>query len=112
MRLDALTLASRDLARSRAFYTAKLGFRVVEEDGRSYFKVDAGGVKLHVDAEGAHSPLQAAEPRLLFHTRELAARCTSLRDLGVSVDGPHATGDGVRAYLSDPDGHPIILLER
>ncbi|HEY7956488.1 MAG TPA: VOC family protein, partial [Polyangia bacterium] len=91
MRFDALTLSSRDLARSRAFYTGKLGFRVLAEDGRSYFMVDAGGIKLHVDAESARSPLASAEPRLVFRTEAVAERCTTLRDLGVSVDGPRAT---------------------
>ncbi len=108
MRLETLTLTSRDLARSRAFYSAKLGFRVLEDlDGQS-FVVDAGSIKLHVDKDGAKSPLAAAEPCLVFMTQELASRCTQLRDLGVSVDGPR---DG-RAALSDPDGHPIILMER
>jgi catechol 2,3-dioxygenase-like lactoylglutathione lyase family enzyme len=107
MRLQSLSLTSRDLARSRAFYTAKLGFRVVEEaDGKS-FVVDAGGVKLHVGVDGARSPLAAAEPRLVFDTKGLAERCMVLRDLGVSVDGPRQG----RAELADPDGHPIILVE-
>jgi len=107
MRLDALTLTSRDLPRSRAFYAAKLGFRVLEDREGQSFVVDAGGIKLHIDRDGARAPLTQAEPRLVFNTEDLAARCLSLRDLGVSVDGPR---DG-RAALSDPDGHPIILLE-
>jgi catechol 2,3-dioxygenase-like lactoylglutathione lyase family enzyme len=107
MRLEILTLTSRDLARSRAFYTGKHGFRVVDEHAGRSFVVDAGGVKLHVDAEGARSPLTAAEPRLVFNTHKLAERCMELRDAGVSVEGPR---DG-RAELSDPDGHPITLLE-
>jgi catechol 2,3-dioxygenase-like lactoylglutathione lyase family enzyme len=112
MRLDSLTLTTKDLARSRAFYAAKLGFRVLEDrDGQS-FVVDAGGVKLHVDMDGARSPLASSEPRLVFNTSELAARCTALRDLGVSVDGPRRADSGVIAELSDPDGHPIILFER
>ena len=112
MRLDTLTLTTRDLARSRAFYSAKLGFRVLEDqEGRS-FVLDAGGVKLHVDVEGARVPLTQAEPRLLFDTEGLAERCTSLRDLGVSVNGPMRSPAGVFAELSDPDGHPIILWER
>jgi catechol 2,3-dioxygenase-like lactoylglutathione lyase family enzyme len=107
MRLEILTLTSRDLARSRAFYTGKLGFRVVEERAGKSFVVDAGGVKLHVDTDGARAPLIAAEPRLVFNTRGLVERCLSLRDAGVSVEGPR---DG-RAELADPDGHPITLLE-
>jgi catechol 2,3-dioxygenase-like lactoylglutathione lyase family enzyme len=118
MRLDSLTVTTKDIARSRAFYAAKLGFKVVEEREGTSFVVDAGGVKLHVDRDGARSPLARAEPRLVFNTDGLSARCTALRDLGVSVDGPRAIeggagGGGVAfAELSDPDGHPIVLIER
>jgi catechol 2,3-dioxygenase-like lactoylglutathione lyase family enzyme len=110
MELKGLTLTSRDLLKSRAFYV-KLGFAVVaEERGRS-FAVDAGGIRLHVDQNGPRSPLIAAEPRLRFRTAGLAARCTELRDLGVSVDGPRQPGGEVIAELADPDGHPIVLCE-
>jgi len=111
MRLDTLTLTSSNLARSRAFYNGKLGFRVLEE-GDAGFVVDAGGVKLQVDKNRLKSPLTLAEPRLVFDTKELAARCTQLRDLGVSVDGPKRAADGQFAELSDPDGHPIVLWEK
>jgi len=106
MMLEALTLTARDLERSRAFYAEKLGFAVVESNERS-FVVDAGGVRLVVARDGARSPLDAAEPRLVFRTKQLALRCMALRDLGVSVEGP-VRG---RAELADPDGHPINLVE-
>ena len=106
MMLEALTLTARDLERSRAFYAEKLGFQLVESNERS-FVVDAGGVRLVVARDGARSPLDAAEPRLSFRTKQLALRCLALRDAGVSVEGP-VRG---RAELTDPDGHPINLVE-
>ncbi len=113
MRLATLTLTTKDVARSRAFYSAKLGFRVLEDQDGQSFVIDAGGVKLHVDKDGTRSPLARAEPRLVFDTSDLPARCMQLRDLGVSVDGPRAAGGGGHfAELSDPDGHPIVLWER
>jgi catechol 2,3-dioxygenase-like lactoylglutathione lyase family enzyme len=111
MRLDTLTLTSTNIARSRAFYNGKLGFRVLEE-GDAGFVVDAGGVKLQVGRNGLKAPLAHAEPKLVFDTKELAARCTQLRDLGVSVDGPRQAPEGQFAELSDPDGHPIVLWEK
>ena len=111
MRLDTLTLTSKDIARSRAFYSAKLGFRVLEDD-ETGFVIDAGGVKLQVGRNGARAPLAQAEPRLVFDTKELAARCLQLRDLGVSVEGPRRGERGHFAELSDPDGHPIVLWEK
>jgi catechol 2,3-dioxygenase-like lactoylglutathione lyase family enzyme len=107
MELDTLELTARDLDRARAFYAKKLGFTVVEEGERS-FVVDAGGVRLMVAADGARSPLDAAEPHLVFRTTDLPRTCTTLRDLGISVEGP-VRG---RAELSDPDGHPITLWEK
>lgn len=112
MRLEILTVGSRDLDRSRAFYTGKLGFPVVEDRDGSSFVVDAGGIKLHVDKDGTRSPLMSAEPRLVFRTTAIAEHCTKLRDLGISVDGPRPDQGGFYAELKDPDGHPIILLER
>jgi catechol 2,3-dioxygenase-like lactoylglutathione lyase family enzyme len=107
MQLEILTLTARDLTRSRVFYADKLGFSVVQEGDRS-FVVDAGGVRLKVASDGAKSPLDAAEPHLVFTTTALSQRCLALRDKGVSVEGP-VRG---RAELSDPDGHPITLKER
>jgi catechol 2,3-dioxygenase-like lactoylglutathione lyase family enzyme len=107
MQLQALTLTARDLDRSRAFYTKKLGFAVVDEDERSFVVDAGGGVRLVVARDGARSPLDAAEPRLVFRTTGLSQRCLLLRDLGVSVEGP-VRG---RAELADPDGHPINLVE-
>lgn len=107
MELDTLELTARDLDRARAFYANKLGFPLVEQGERS-FVVDAGGVRLMVAADGARSPLDAAEPHLVFRTSDLPRTCTALRDLGISVEGPvHG-----RAELSDPDGHPITLWEK
>ncbi|HXU74397.1 MAG TPA: VOC family protein [Polyangia bacterium] len=106
MVLEALTLTARDLDRSRAFYAEKLGFAVVESSERS-FVIDAGGVRVVVAKDGARAPLDAAEPRLVFRTRELGRRCLELRDRGISVEGP-VRG---RAELADPDGHPINLVE-
>jgi catechol-2,3-dioxygenase len=111
MELEALTLAARDLKRSRAFYAGKLGFPVLRESERS-FVVDAGGVRLQIAADLERAPLDASEPRLSFRTTDLSRRCMKLRDLGVSVDGPMPTPDGESAELSDPDGHPITLWER
>jgi catechol 2,3-dioxygenase-like lactoylglutathione lyase family enzyme len=113
MRLATLTLSTHDLERARAFYAAKLGFQVIEDDSQS-FVVDAGGVRLHVDRSVAvaRAPLSRSEPRLVFDTDELTARCHALRDLGISVEGPRQTGNGAFAQLSDPDGHPIELWEK
>jgi catechol 2,3-dioxygenase-like lactoylglutathione lyase family enzyme len=115
MRLDTLTLTTRDLTRSRAFYAAKLGFPVVEDRDGESFVVDAGGIKLHVDrtiADLKRAPLSHSEPRLVFDTVDLTDRCRTLRDLGVSVEGPRSADRGAFAELSDPDGHPIVLWER
>ena len=115
MRLQTLTLVTRDLPRARSFYSAKLGFPVVEDRDGEWFIVDAGGIKLHVDRALVHkAPLANVEPRMVFHTSDLRARCLELRDRGVSVEGPlSAAGEqSVYAQLADPDGHPIVIMER
>jgi catechol 2,3-dioxygenase-like lactoylglutathione lyase family enzyme len=113
MRLETLTLSTRDLLRSRSFYAAKLGFPVVDDADGEFFVVDAGGIRLQVDrAVVKQSPLENAEPRLVFHTDDLRTRCTELRDAGVSVDGPLARSGSIYAELADPDGHPIVIFEQ
>ena len=115
MRLSTLTLSTGDLLRARSFYSTKLGFTVVEDREGESFVVDAGGIRLHVDRSTvAKAPLQNAEPRLVFQTSDLRARCLELRDRGVSVEGPHPSPGvpGFYAQLADPDGHPIVLMER
>ena len=46
MRLETLTLSTRDLPRARSFYSIKLGFTIVEDRDGECFVVDAGGVTL------------------------------------------------------------------
>src|SRR5262249_41541660 len=115
MRLETLTLRTRDLPLARSFYSAKLGFPVLDDREGEWFVVDAGGIKLHVDRAAVRkAPLEHAEPRLVFHTSDLRSRCLELRDRGVSVEGPLTSpgASGYYAQLADPDGHPIVLLER
>ncbi len=112
MKLERLTLSTRDLTKSRTFYSTKLGFPVVEEREGVAFVVDAGGVKLHVDLTETKTPLSQTEPRLLFNTSSLALKCAMLRDRGVSVEGPRRNDTGAYAELTDPDGHSITLCER
>ncbi len=117
MKLERLTLHTRDLDRARAFYREILGFTVTDED--QHIVVDAGGIELCVDPAAPRVRLDRAEPRLIFHTEGLQLRCLELRDRGVSVDGPRTVISGnqltqvtLSAELTDPDGHPIGLVER
>jgi catechol 2,3-dioxygenase-like lactoylglutathione lyase family enzyme len=113
LRLETLTLSTRDLGRARSFYSSKLGFPVVDDEEGQFFVVDAGGVRLHVDRTLVRSArLENAEPRLVFHTGDLQTRCLELRDAGVSVEGPLAQSGRIYAQLADPDGHPIVILEQ
>ncbi len=116
MKLERLTLHTRDLDRARLFYKETLGFSVTDEDG--HIVVDAGGIELCVDPEAPRVKLDRAEPRLRFLTDGLQSRCLDLRDRGVSVDGPRVvlgtpnSPTQLLAELTDPDGHPIVLVER
>jgi catechol 2,3-dioxygenase-like lactoylglutathione lyase family enzyme len=112
MRLETLTLSTRDLLRARSFYAGQLGFPVVDDEEGQFFVVDAGGVRLHVDRSVVRSSrLENTEPRLVFHTGDLRTRCLELRDAGISVEGPLAQSGRIYAQLADPDGHPIVILE-
>jgi catechol 2,3-dioxygenase-like lactoylglutathione lyase family enzyme len=116
MKLERLTLHTRDLPRAREFYRDTLGFPVTDHEQN--IVVDAGGIELCVDPTAPRVRLDSAEPRLIFHTEGLQALCLDLRDRGVSVDGPRVvlgtpgSPTQLTAELSDPDGHPIVVVER
>src|SRR4051794_20976403 len=99
MKFETLSLTTRDLERARTFYERTLGFPVVAEAKLAWFKVDVGGVKLHVDAAEPARPLTGREPRLTFHTDDLPSRCRTLRDQGISVEGPRKGAEGMFAQL-------------
>jgi catechol 2,3-dioxygenase-like lactoylglutathione lyase family enzyme len=110
--ISYIFLYVRDLAVTRQFYEQKLGFRVVEEDGRAA-KYDAGDVMLALNRASDFDLTLSDSPEalLVFHTPNVERVAHRLRQNGVAV-GPLSSYEiGTVAELKDPDGHELSLYE-
>ena len=109
MNLNQVTLPSRNVERSAAFYRL-LGFRQIVSDPPRYarFECPDGGAtfSLHEAAAGG-----AAEVIIYFECGELDLEYERLRSLGVSFDAPPMDQSWLwrEAYLRDPDGNVLCL---
>ena len=107
-RLDAVTLATRDMARALKFYAA-LGF-ALRKGGpdKDFSSLDAGSVKLNLILVAQEAPWPWWG-RLIFHTPDVDAMYQRVRERGLSPHAPPRDADwGERFFhLTDPDGHEL-----
>jgi lactoylglutathione lyase len=112
-----------DMERSIAFYE-KLGFACARRTDKS----PAGNQLAFLELEGnehflelCHSPeYRVAVPEDLMHTAigypDLIAKCAELEAAGIAIwpDGwrEKFLGDKKMAFVTDPDGYEVELLER
>lgn len=114
-----------DLERSIAFYCDHLGFRVLSRNDRS----PAGNQIVHLELPGNEHTLELTYsddyevnvPEDLMHfaigVPDLIAFCDKLEKAGIEIwpDGwrEKFAGGGLKmAFIDDPDGYEIELLER
>jgi len=129
MKLDHAALIISDPERSRAFYVGVLGLQEVPRPETFEFPglwLQIGDQQLHLIGEAEDGRARAVHPG--YRADELAGGYTShfaieVDDLeamvaalqakgGTLVGGPRPRGDGVmQAYLSDPDGHVVELMQ-
>jgi len=101
-------------AEAEAFYGGVLGLpRVPKPDllaGRGGCWFERGTLRVHLGVEEGFRPARKAHPAIAV--RDLAAVVAHLRDRGVEV----RPGDGVpgmeQAYVDDPFGNRIELIQR
>jgi lactoylglutathione lyase len=119
-----------DLQRSIAFYTDVLGMTLLRTTQRPDQKYDLAFVGYgrnpeHAEIELTYNygvdkyELGSAFGHLAIGVTDVAATCASLRDkaaaLGGAVTrepGPVKGGSTVIAFVTDPDGYKIELIER
>ncbi|WP_018683165.1 VOC family protein [Actinokineospora enzanensis] len=98
----------RDRARSLAFYRDVLGLAVYREfpGGTVFF---LGGGYLELSGQGDTEP--GPDVALWLQVRDIAAAADELRTHGIAVE-PRLEPWGLReAWLADPDGVRIVLVE-
>jgi predicted enzyme related to lactoylglutathione lyase len=109
--LEGIVLYSQDLDRAKAFYGDLLGLPVLLEEAH-VIHFDAGTVRLAIHRYPTGPAREAPEGFLVFAVENLEAAYEDLRQRGAEFLGPPATrAYGKVAYLHDPEGHEIGLLE-
>lgn len=122
-KLNAITMFVADLARSKAFYEAGLGWSVLWEDPQSV-GFDAGGcvINLLVESEASDliAPAPAATPdpaqrfMLSIFVTNTDDELAALAERGIlPINGPIDRPWGMRtACLLDPDGYVWELAQQ
>ena len=111
--VDFISIPSRDLARSRAFYLDTLGLPL-DRDTPTGFEVTAGQVTLGVwEPERIGRPFQPAANEVALRVPDVAAARAQLEQAGVAFKGETIdTGVCHMALFSDPDGNALMLHRR
>ncbi|MBT6148190.1 MAG: VOC family protein [Gemmatimonadetes bacterium] len=118
-RLLQIAAKSADLDRSARFYRDTLGLAVIAQfDPPGLLFIDLGATRLLLE--------NGAKPAVLYlQVEDLESACTSLRTKNVNLTSEphrvHKDDDGLfgdkgveewMAFLNDPDGNTLALVER
>lgn len=102
-----------DLAPALKFYRDHLGFKLLDEHGEFYARLQSpkGGTSIALHKAGPGEQVAAEGTRLYLEVKELDKFCARLGAAGVKFSKqPQMMPWGWRhAYLNDPDGHEISL---
>ena len=111
----------KDVKRSIAFYTQRLGFNLDHQTLPAFGQVSIGNLKLILSGPGASGSRPMAdgrqqEPggwnRIVLQVEDLPARIADLKKKGVNFRNEMETGPGGKQIqVEDPDGNPIELFE-
>jgi glyoxylase I family protein len=111
----------KDVARSVAFYSEHLGFKVEHQQLPAFASVSFGGapILLSGPAVSGSRPLpkgQSQEPggwnRVVLKVADLRGCIAAFKQAGIRFRNEMETGPGGRqVQIEDPDGNPIELFE-
>ena len=111
----------KDVARSLAFYTQHLGFKLEHQHLPQFAALSLGGTVLLLSGPGASGsrPLpdgKTQEPggsnRIVLHVIGLSRYVATLKQAGLRFRNDMESGPaGSQVQLEDPDGNPIELFE-
>jgi len=111
----------REVERSIAFYTERLGFKLLDHFGAAFAKVASGALTVYLSgpkSSGAR-PLpdgRRQEPggwnRIVLEVADLPAQIDALKKTGTTFRNEIETGPGGKqVQIEDPDGNPIELFQ-
>jgi glyoxylase I family protein len=112
---------AEDVARSVAFYTDELGFKLEHQHLPEFATVSLGALKIHLsgpEASGSRAMPdgQRQEPggwnRVVLRVNNLVSCIEVLKNAGLQFRNEMEVGPaGKQIQLEDPDGNPIELFE-
>ncbi|EQB99224.1 lactoylglutathione lyase [Photorhabdus temperata] len=125
MRLLHTMIRVGDLQRSVDFYTEVLGMRLLRVSENTEYKYSLAFVGYTDESEGAvieltynwgvdHYAMGDAFGHIALGVDDVAATCESIRKAGGNITreaGPVKGGTTVIAFVEDPDGYKIELIE-
>ncbi|AKH65040.1 MULTISPECIES: lactoylglutathione lyase [Photorhabdus] len=125
MRLLHTMIRVGDLQRSIDFYTEVLGMRLLRVSENTEYKYSLAFVGYTDESEGAvieltynwgvdHYAMGDAFGHIALGVDDVAATCESIRKAGGNITreaGPVKGGTTVIAFVEDPDGYKIELIE-
>lgn len=119
--LHGIRYQVKDVARSVAFYTQHLGFKVEHQQLPAFASVSLGSAPILLsgpEASGSRAlpDGQTQEPggwnRVVLKVADLPGCITAFKKAGVRFRNEMETGPGGRqVQIEDPDGNPIELFE-
>ena len=111
----------KDVARSIAFYSEQLGFKLDHEKKPAFAQVSLGGLKLILSGPGASGSRaipdgRKQEPggwnRVVLRVNNLTIEIEAMKKAGLHFRNEMEVGPGGKQIqLEDPDGNPIELFE-
>ena len=107
-------LRVKDLDKSLAFYTGELGMNLIRKRDYPTGKFTLAFVG-YGNEEAEPYNLGSAFGHLAIGVPDVYATCEQLAKAGVKIPrpaGPMAHGGSVIAFIEDPDGYKIELVER
>jgi lactoylglutathione lyase len=111
--LNLIVLRSADVARAAAFYS-RLGMQFTVHrhgTGPEHFAAELAGGVFELYPRSADGP-SSLGTRIGFRVRSVEAAIAALGDFpGAVITAPKESEWGLRAVVSDPDGHRIELLQ-
>lgn len=109
-----LAMPAGEEARARAFYGDVLGLaetpKPAELAGRGGCWFESGALKVHLGVEGDFRPARKAH--VAFVVDDLAPLLAAARDSGCETTAPEPLAPYSRAFVFDPFGNRLELMER
>ena len=120
-RVHGVRYQVKDVARSVAFYTQRLGFKLEHQQLPAFANISLGDAQILLSGPGASGsrPMpdgQQQEPggwnRVVLKVADLPGFIAELKKAGLRFRNEMETGPGGRQIqIEDPDGNPVELFE-